>query len=198
LRSVHDEKKIINIAVSILLVFSLLLTTRVSADALSTKQSEVIYLDNGCYITIELNIIENRASTIKRGNKAYIYRNGSGDDGIFNFGSFSFDEEGTYVYTIKEVINAEDEEILYDESEYTVTVVVTLEGAELKATVSVEKDGDAHEGDIRFDNYTTPEIPDNPPPLNPPKTGDSSVLFALIGLITLIGAAFTFKKRREF
>ena len=122
----------------------------------------------------------------------------SGDDGIFNFGSFSFDEEGTYVYTIKEVINAEDEEILYDESEYTVTVVVTLEGAELKATVSVEKDGDAHEGDIRFDNYTVYDLPDPPPPLDPPKTGDRNLAFMMMAILAIMSGAIVFKKKVQF
>ena len=122
----------------------------------------------------------------------------SDDNGIFDFGSFLFDEEGTYIYTIKEVIDAEDEEILYDESEYTVTVVVTLEGVELKANVSIEKDGAAHEGEIRFDNYTTPDIPNDPPPRDSPETGDNTILFALLGLIAVIGAGFTFKKRRAF
>jgi pilin isopeptide linkage protein/LPXTG-motif cell wall-anchored protein len=122
----------------------------------------------------------------------------SGDDGIFNFGSFSFDEEGTYVYTIKEVIDAEDEDILYDESEYTVTVVVTLDGAELKATVSVEKDGDAHEGDIRFDNYTVHDLPDPPPPLDPPKTGDRNLAFMMMAILAIMSGAIVFKKKVQF
>ncbi|MBO5744170.1 MAG: LPXTG cell wall anchor domain-containing protein, partial [Clostridia bacterium] len=97
-----------------------------------------------------------------------------------------------------EVINAEDEEILYDESEYTVTVVVTLEGAELKATVSVEKDGDAHEGDIRFDNYTVYDLPDPPPPLDPPKTGDRNLAFMMMAILAIMSGAIVFKKKVQF
>ena len=121
----------------------------------------------------------------------------SDENGIINFGKFYFDTEGTHVFVIKEVIDPENEEIIYDESVYTVTVVVTAEGTQLVTAVSVEKDGEAHEGEIRFDNHTTFEIPDNPPPLAPP-TGDNTGLLVLLASVMALAAGLTFRKRREF
>lgn len=121
----------------------------------------------------------------------------NGIDGIFDFGEFAYDTEGKYVYTVTEVIG-NDTLITYDESEYTVIVNVIEIDRVLHAEVTVLKDGEAHEGDIRFDNYTNPDIPDNPPPYNPPPaTGDSTALFALLAALSIgVCAIVFFRKRR--
>ncbi len=121
----------------------------------------------------------------------------SDENGIIDFGKFFFDEEGTYVFVIKEIIDPENEDILYDKSVYTVTVEVTAEGTQLITAVSVEKDGEAHEDQIRFDNYTVFEIPDDPIPQAPP-TGDNTGLLVLLATVMALVAGLTFRKRRAY
>ena len=65
--------------ISILLFVIVLLPVNANA-ASAEKVSEIIYLDNGCYITIETTEFTERASTTKRGNRAYIYRDNSGSE----------------------------------------------------------------------------------------------------------------------
>ena len=126
----------------------------------------------------------------------------SGADGKFTFAELVYTEEGTYVYYISEIIG-EDDEIIYDETIYTVTVVVTSDGEKLNASVTLAKDGVSYEGDIEFFNETETVIPDDPTPLDPPKesnpeTGDNTSVIALViaGAIVTLGVVIKSKSRR--
>jgi pilin isopeptide linkage protein len=81
--------------------------------------------------------------------------------GNIDFGTFDFEEVGTYTYTATEVKGSE-EYITYDESEQEFTVEVTLDGGELKAEVSCGE-GDTAEFTNVFD------VPD---PIEPDSGGD--------------------------
>lgn len=179
--------------------------------ALIAEESELVSLENGVIVVenklkpteITLDGIKYLDDEVAPGFSFTLGYEGeiistvtSNENGIFDFGKFFFDEEGTHEFIIKEVIDPENKDVLFDESVYTVTVTVTLEGVELVANVSVEKDGESHEGAIRFDNYTTFDLPDPPPPLDPPKTGDGTALFAALALMALLAAGFVFRKGR--
>lgn len=66
------------IIISFLLLFALLFPANVNANSAPDTVSEIIYLDNGCYITIKTTILAERSSTVRRGNRSYIYKNSSG------------------------------------------------------------------------------------------------------------------------
>ena len=126
----------------------------------------------------------------------------SGADGKFTFAELVYTEEGTYVYYISEIIG-EDDEIIYDETIYTVTVVVTSDGEKLNASVTLAKDGVSYEGDIEFYNETETILNDDPTPLDPPKesnpeTGDNTSVIALViaGAIVTLGVVIKSKSRR--
>ena len=126
----------------------------------------------------------------------------SGADGKFTFAELVYTEEGTYVYYISEIIG-EDDEIIYDENIYTVTVVVTSDGEKLNASVTLAKDGVSYEGDIEFYNETETILNDDPTPLDPPKepnpeTGDNTSVIALViaGAIVTLGVVIKSKSRR--
>ncbi len=63
---------------------------------------------------------------------------------------FRFLNEGRYVFTVAEV-HGRAPGVTYDDSEYTVTADVTLEGEKLAAEITVTKAGEAVEG-ISFEN----------------------------------------------
>lgn len=107
------------------------------------------------------------------------------------FDALEFDKSGTYTYTISEV-NAGAANVKYDKSVYTVTIEVTADtdSAEaFQAAVTVNKDGNAYEGTIEFQNETTVD------------TGDHSniglwvFLAALSGAIVLV--TFVMKRKRR-
>lgn len=56
------------------------------------------------------------------------------ETGLFQFGIITYEETGSYQYQITEV-NEGKEGYIYDDTKYVVTVTVTDEGGELKATV---------------------------------------------------------------
>ena len=123
----------------------------------------------------------------------------SGEDGKFAFDKLVFTEAGKYVYTIAEVIG-DNEDIIYDETVYTVTVIVTQENHELHADMIVTVEEAAHEGEIRFDNTTLTDIPDEDPPLEElPTTGDmgmAPMVTALVSMMSL-AAVVTIGKKKE-
>ena len=103
------------------------------------------------------------------------------------------------MYTIAEVIG-DNEDIIYDETIYTVTVIVTQENHELHADMIVTVEEAAHEGEIRFDNTTLTDIPDEDPPLEElPTTGDmgmAPMVTALVSMMSL-AAVVTIGKKKE-
>ena len=123
----------------------------------------------------------------------------SAADGTFAFAPITFDAEGTYTYTVKELLG-DDEEIVYDESVYTIIVTVERDGEELNASYIVSKNGELYEGMIEFYNESLVELFEDPTPLgDAPKTGDNAVANVLIfiGFLTAGGAALKSKKRRR-
>lgn len=54
---------------------------------------DIILLDNGCYITVELNVLDSRAASVKTGNKVYRYY---GSDGVEVWRATLY---GTFTYT---------------------------------------------------------------------------------------------------
>lgn len=86
-------------------------------------------------------------------------------NGVAEFSTISYQKEGTYLYTIKEVPKTDDK-YQYDKSEYEVKVVVEAEGGEMTRAVTVTKVKDRNgqelkppenvdvEGGITFNNVT--------------------------------------------
>lgn len=85
------------------------------------------------------------------------------------FDELTFDQVGTYVYTVREV-KGDEPGMTYDDAVFTVTITVTDNGeGQLEASAAYARDGEAAE-DIVFNNsYTKPEDPADPPktPGNP-------------------------------
>lgn len=87
-------------------------------------------------------------------------------DGSFEFGNLTFDQTGTYYYTISEK-PGDDDTITYDDTVYSVTVTVTDNGTgQLTAEVTYP------DGTPAFENtYTESEEPTTPEePINPDET----------------------------
>ena len=81
----------------------------------------------------------------------------NGADGKVKFKELSFDEEGTYTYTIKEVKAGTTENgITYDAKTVTAKVTVT-DDKEGKLHASVEYSSDASDGSTTFTNVYTPD-----------------------------------------
>ena len=86
-------------------------------------------------------------------------------NGVAEFSTISYQKEGIYLYTIKEVPKTDDK-YQYDKSEYEVKVVVEAEGGEMTRAVTVTKVKDRNgqelkppenvdvEGEITFNNVT--------------------------------------------
>ncbi len=80
-----------------------------------------------------------------------------------DFQEIQFTEEGTYNFIIKETQQTEDTTYKYDDSEWTLTVVVTDIGGQLEATASYSKAGEPAEGTgtvadtAEFENIYTPQ-----------------------------------------
>ena len=107
------------------------------------------------------------------------------------FDALEFDKSGTYTYTISEV-NAGAANVKYDKSVYTVTIEVTADtdSAEaFQAAVTVNKDGNAYEGTIEFQNETTVDTGDHS------NIGLWTILAVLSGAIVLV--AFVMRRKRR-
>ena len=121
----------------------------------------------------------------------------SAEDGKFEFTALVFDEEGTYTFIIREVVG-NNEDIIYDDSVYTITVTVTKDAEELKASYTVVKGEEAYEGDIEFNNETIVEIPEEDPPYDDiPKTGDNTVIYMMVIAGTFVVFNVLLKSRRR-
>ena len=119
----------------------------------------------------------------KGGNVLQTVKNNA--EGLFEFASIEFDKAGTYTFTVTELIG-DEEGMSYDETLYTVTVVVEDDGAgQLVATATVSGDGA-----IVFNNeyeVGTPELGD----------ADNMYLWCAAMLVSVIGmAALLIRKRR--
>ena len=81
-----------------------------------------------------------------------------------------YDEEGTYTYTVTEV-KGKEEDITYDDSEFTITVTVKNVNGELKATVKGN--------DFEFVNKYTPSPT--------PHTGDNTNMWLWVAIMLAAG-----------
>ena len=124
----------------------------------------------------------------------------SGADGKFVFSKLTYSAEGIYKYTVKEV-TGEDEDILYDETVYTVIVTVTKDGEALAATQEVFIGDVKYEKVIEFNNSVLTELPppERPPLDDIPDTGDNAGVYMFILALTFVALNVTLKiKRRRF
>lgn len=79
--------------VTFVLLLALFVPANVQAAEATKQAEEVIYLDNGYYITVELTEIESRATNTKSGSKTYICRDSSGSE------EWRIVLSGTFTYT---------------------------------------------------------------------------------------------------
>lgn len=77
---------------AVVVLFLGILAYQASAAAI-TKSEEIICLENGDYITVELVVIDSRAASTKTGKKSYIYKNNSGTE------QWRATLSGTFTYT---------------------------------------------------------------------------------------------------
>ena len=116
----------------------------------------------------------------------------SQEDGTFTFEALQFKNEGEYIFTVSEVIDIANEDILYDETVYTIIVTVERDEDMFEADVTVEVQNEEYEGDIEFNNSIVVDIPDNPPP----QTGDGAMLLMIVAIVSMvIGTALVTKRR---
>lgn len=72
-------KRLFTLLTVVLLMVSMLPISTFAAT--ETQETEnIIYLDNGCYITVELSVVEARASGTKTASKTYTYRANNGEE----------------------------------------------------------------------------------------------------------------------
>ena len=145
-------------------------------------------------------------------NGAVIATAANGENGYFAFPALTYDEAGTYTYTVREK-NTGASRVTYDTTVYSVTVQVRDEDGQLKADIILPASG------LTFTNTYTPEPaptpapttkPTNTPapaataaptpaPVRIPQTADSFPLALLIGLLAVSGGVlavlYTARKR---
>ncbi len=130
-------------------------------------------------------------------------------NGRFSFDPLVFDAEGTYTYTVREK-NTGAARVTYDQTVYTVTVVVVNKDGQLTAEVALP------DGGLAFTNTYTPkpdhkDKPKQTPaptstaqpaaPTQSPRTGDNASLMTWVGLLLVCGTAlaglYVYKKRKQ-
>ena len=130
-------------------------------------------------------------------------------DGRFSFAPLPFEAEGTYTYTVREK-NTDAARVTYDQTVYTVTVVVVNKNGQLTAEVALP------DGGLTFTNTYTPkpDHKDKPKPTpaptstaqpaaptQSPRTGDNASLMTWVGILLVCGTAlaglYVYKKRKQ-
>lgn len=130
-------------------------------------------------------------------------------DGRFYFDPLAFEAEGTYTYTVREK-NTGAARVTYDQTVYTVTVVVVNKDGQLTAEVTLP------DGGLTFTNTYTPkpdhkDKPKQTPaptstaqpaaPTQSPRTGDNASLMTWVGILLVCGTAlaglYVYKKRKQ-
>ena len=127
------------------------------------------------------------------------------EDGKFTFSDLIFDVEGEYTYIVKEYIDLENEDVIFDESVYTIVIKVTTEdGINYIADVTITKDGEEYAEDvIKFNNEPAKsDIPDGPGPEDPgeeePELGSTAETVWMITMIlAMLGIVVTTMKKRK-
>ena len=130
-------------------------------------------------------------------------------NGNFSFAPLPFEAEGTYTYTVREK-NTGASRVTYDQTVYTVTVVVVNKNGQLTAEVALP------DGGLTFTNTYTPkpDHKDKPKPTpaptstaqpaaptQSPRTGDNASLMTWVGILLVCGTAlaglYVYKKRKQ-
>ena len=119
----------------------------------------------------------------------------NGGTGAINFSEISYDQAGTYSYTISEV-KGNETGLTYDDHVIKVTVEVKDEGGNLIAAT-------AYEGNQTFTNsyqpvkHNTPPKPTHTDGSTLPKTGEkTSIWLLVVGIILIVVVVFIAVKRR--
>ena len=119
------------------------------------------------------------------------------ENGKFTFSALQFAEAGEYTFQIFEVLG-DDEDIIYDETVYEVTIVVERIGNELIATVSGAENIEFYNETVTI--ITPPTIPEQPgDPDENPKTGDAifGTLLAMTISLATVGTCFLAKRKEN-
>ena len=118
-------------------------------------------------------------------------------DGMFTFDTLHFDKVGTYTFLIYEEAG-EDEEIIYDASEYYVTITVIKNGDHLEAAVEIVLDEEIAPV-VEFYNETEEELtpPDIPEDPTPDKDGDPifNMMLVMLVSVALMGGCVVLKRK---
>lgn len=168
-----------------------------------TKQDSVTFKNRYANpVTVPLSAIKTLNNRTP-GDNAFSFRlvNAAGqvEETVWNkgqsveFTSLTFDQEGTWVYKMSEVIGSKTN-MIYDKSVYTVTIQVDKdENGDYQAKVSYLKGDKDYEGTPRFANKTKSSTP---------QTGDMFRLYLWVGVmvVSLIAIvvllAFRFRKKK--
>ena len=109
-------------------------------------------------------------------------------DGSIDFSAITFDKAGIYNYTVVEVAG-DDEDVTYDENEYSITVTVTDDGSgQLQAKVS---------GEPTFTNSIETTPPKKPKKPNTGDNGYGASLLVLLGAGAGFAALAARRRKRD-
>ena len=119
--------------ISVLLLACLCLPTWAYATPESSKAEDIIFFEDGSYVTIEITCIETRATSTRTGNKTYTYHNSEGEEewkavlrGSFNYnGATAVCTSSTCTVTI------------YNTNWYTVSKSTSKSGPTAKANLTM-------------------------------------------------------------
>lgn len=127
-------KRIISVVFAVLFLMVLLPYSIVDA-AQTEKSNNIIYLENGDHITVEIFEIETRSPSTKTGSKVYVYRNSAGQEGwrITLNGTF------TYTGTSSTCITVSSSASITDNNWYVVDNVVYRSGNTATAEYTMGK-----------------------------------------------------------
>lgn len=137
---------------------------------------------------------------------------GNAADGSISFEAISYDEAGTYEYTISEVMPEDDDPntegvqsagITYDQTVYNVKVTVADNGIGSLVVAGVTyNDGTA--APVFTNTYVVPEVPAAPEPEPAPEipdagdhTSDALPAVLAVGGVAIAASAVAFAKRRN-
>ena len=126
-------------------------------------------------------------------------------NGYFAFPELTFDVAGEYEYIVKEYIDLENEDVIFDASVYTIVIKVTTEnGVDYEAEVTITKDGEEYDEMVVVFNNKTPrtDFPNTPPPRDPgeeePELGSTAETVWIITMIlAMLGIVVTTMKKRK-
>ena len=119
-------------------------------------------------------------------------------DGKVDFGALTFNQAGTYTYTISEVVDKDAEGVTFDKAKHKVQAVVT---DNFDGTLSVEWNAVDGNDNITFVNdFTAPVDPDADDADKMPQTNDSPLGGILLGIVAGfagVGAFAYYRFRRQ-